>query len=80
MHGEISHELEVKVPASEVWEVYGTIKLANLLAKLLPAYVQKVEILVGDGGVGTILKITFPPGISVLAHHLTVTSFGQDNE
>ncbi|XP_077234297.1 norbelladine synthase-like [Tasmannia lanceolata] len=62
MHGELSHELEVGLPASVVWEVYGTLELANLVGKLLPNLIEKIELVEGDGGVGTVLHLTFPKG------------------
>ncbi|KAK1600870.1 hypothetical protein QYE76_016491 [Lolium multiflorum] len=58
-----SHEFEADVPAAELWEVYGTLLAAELLPKLLPQVLAKVELVSGDGGVGTILELTFPPGI-----------------
>jgi hypothetical protein len=57
-----SHEFETDVPAAELWEVYGTLRAAELLPELLPQVLAKVEIITGDGGVGTILQLTFPPG------------------
>ncbi|KAL4595733.1 hypothetical protein ACB092_12G112600 [Castanea dentata] len=31
MFGQLSHELEVNVPASEAWEIYGTLGISKLL-------------------------------------------------
>jgi hypothetical protein len=31
--------------------------------KELPGMYDKIELLEGDGGVGTLFKLTFPPGI-----------------
>ncbi|XP_010908499.1 norbelladine synthase [Elaeis guineensis] len=62
MKGSLFHELEVGLPASEVWEVYGTLRLAQLVVELLPHVIQKVDVIEGDGGVGTVLKVTFAPG------------------
>lgn len=58
-----SHDFETDVPASELWEVYGTLRAAELLPELLPQVLSKVELVSGDGGLGTILELTFPPGI-----------------
>nr|ANI26413.1 S-norcoclaurine synthase [Nelumbo nucifera] len=64
MHaGQLSHELEVAVPASEVWEIYGTLKLGKACEELLPDVIHKAEVVEGDGGVGTVLKVTLPPGL-----------------
>ncbi|KAF8380725.1 hypothetical protein HHK36_028215 [Tetracentron sinense] len=62
MHGKVSHEKEVGVPASIVWDLYGTLKLGKLVDEMLPNVLDKVEVLEGDGGVGTVLKLTYPPG------------------
>jgi len=63
MFGQLSHELEINVPASEAWELYGTLRLAKLLEED-GTVIQKFEVTEGDGGLGTILKFTFPPGTS----------------
>ncbi|KAG1354246.1 S-norcoclaurine synthase 2 [Cocos nucifera] len=62
MKDSLFHELEVCLPAGEVWEVYGTLGLAQLVVELLPHVIQKIDVIEGDGGVGTILHLTFPPG------------------
>ncbi|XP_065881956.1 norbelladine synthase-like [Euphorbia lathyris] len=62
MKGEQSVETPVGVPASVVWEAYRGLELGRLVDQLLPDVVGKVQILEGDGGVGTIVKLTFPPG------------------
>ncbi|KAF0892228.1 hypothetical protein E2562_014818 [Oryza meyeriana var. granulata] len=63
MKGSQSHELETDVPASELWEIYGTLRAAELLPELLPHILAKAELVSGDGGVGTVVQLTFPPGI-----------------
>lgn len=67
MFGQLSHELEINVPASEAWELYGTLRLAKLLEED-GTLIQKFELTEGDGGIGTILKLTFPPGTSKCMH------------
>ncbi|CAH1430874.1 unnamed protein product [Lactuca virosa] len=64
MSGKISEEVEVKVSITEAWEVYSTLKLAMILQSELP-HLYGVDILEGDGGVGTIIKVTPRPGVSV---------------
>ncbi|KAK9136108.1 hypothetical protein Syun_015438 [Stephania yunnanensis] len=60
---ELRHYLEVPVPADRIWAVYSSPDLAkHLLEQLLPGVFEKVKILEGDGGVGTVLLIKFPPG------------------
>lgn len=62
MFGTISTEMEVKAAASEAWKVYGAILLADIIREYLPQFVQKTEVLEGDGGVGTVILVTFTPG------------------
>lgn len=63
MKGKLSAETTVGVAASAMWEVYKGLELGRLVDKLLPDLLGKVEVIEGDGGVGTIVKLTFPPGI-----------------
>ncbi|KAL5834652.1 hypothetical protein ACOSQ4_014149 [Xanthoceras sorbifolium] len=60
--GQLSHELEVNVAASQAWELFGTLKLAKLVEEELKSSIQKIELLEGDGGVGTVLNLVFVPG------------------
>ncbi|OMP06443.1 hypothetical protein COLO4_08129 [Corchorus olitorius] len=62
MHGQISQDVVVEVPAAEVWEVFRGLELGNIINKLLQDVMGTVEVVQGDGGPGTILKVTFPPG------------------
>ncbi|KAL5973887.1 hypothetical protein ACLOJK_030546 [Asimina triloba] len=59
MQGSLSHEWEVRVPSSVVWETYGTLALSEAVVQLLPGLIEKVEVVEGDGGVGTVLALTF---------------------
>lgn len=63
--------MEVKAAASEAWKVYGAILLADIIREYLPQFVQKTEVLEGDGGVGTVILVTFTPG---------ATGFSQQKE
>lgn len=59
MFGTLSEEVEAKVPARKAWAIYGTLELGKLVVgKVLDA----VDVVEGDGGVGTILKLTLKPG------------------
>ncbi|KAL3650628.1 hypothetical protein CASFOL_007031 [Castilleja foliolosa] len=62
MFGRLSEEIEVKVPASEAWKVYGTLKLADIASESLPGLLSKIDIIKGQGGVGTIIHLFFTPG------------------
>ncbi|TVU15946.1 hypothetical protein EJB05_39490, partial [Eragrostis curvula] len=58
-----SHELETDVPAAELWKIYGTRRFVEVVHQLLPQLLQKVVIVRGDGGIGTItLKYGVLPG------------------
>ncbi|XVF56554.1 hypothetical protein PTKIN_Ptkin06aG0130400 [Pterospermum kingtungense] len=63
MHGHLSHDTLVEVPAAVLWDVYGSLELGRLLNELLQDVLGRVEVVQGDGGVETILNITFAPGI-----------------
>uniref|UniRef100_A0A453D962 Uncharacterized protein n=1 Tax=Aegilops tauschii subsp. strangulata TaxID=200361 RepID=A0A453D962_AEGTS len=59
--GSLWHEYETDLRAADVWEVYGSLALGQLAPQLLPHVLSKVELVEGDGGVGTVLLVTFPP-------------------
>ncbi|KAH7687303.1 (S)-norcoclaurine synthase protein [Dioscorea alata] len=63
MKGAVSHELEVALPAEKIWAVYRGLRLAELIVELLPNLLNKFEIIEGDGEVGTILRLHWPPGM-----------------
>ncbi|KAG6507732.1 norbelladine synthase-like [Zingiber officinale] len=69
MKGALCHELEVQVDASELWEVFSHLKLGQLVPQLLPNIFEKVELVEGDGGVGTVLLCTFAAGIGGPRHY-----------
>ncbi|XP_059669416.1 norbelladine synthase-like [Cornus florida] len=69
MFGRVSEEMEVQVSATEAWELYGTLRLAKLCEEELSDIIHKVDIIQGDGGVGTIVKLTFPPGTPVFSSY-----------
>ncbi|KAK2971542.1 hypothetical protein RJ640_017911 [Escallonia rubra] len=47
--------MNVDVPASSAWELYGTLELTKIT---VPKYLASVEVVQGDGGEGTIAKLT----------------------
>ena len=65
MHGQLSQDTQVGVPASLVWDVYRGLAVGKLIDELLADVVGRVELVEGNGGVGTIMKVTFPPGMLV---------------
>ncbi|CAN6269109.1 unnamed protein product [Urochloa humidicola] len=62
MKGSLCHEFETGLAAADVWEVYGGLLAGALVPQLLPEVFSKVELVEGDGSVGTVLLVTFPPG------------------
>ncbi|XP_020199200.1 norbelladine synthase [Aegilops tauschii subsp. strangulata] len=63
MKGNLCHEFETGLPAADVWEIYGGLRIGQLVPELLPDMLKKVELVDGDGGVGTVLHLTYSPGI-----------------
>ncbi|XVF28921.1 hypothetical protein REPUB_Repub15cG0074400 [Reevesia pubescens] len=70
----LTNELEVNVPASKVWELYRHLGISMFAAQELKNVIQSVEVLKGDGGVGTILKLTFVPGNSSYTERFIVVN------
>ncbi|KAK3447469.1 norbelladine synthase [Eucalyptus grandis] len=64
MSGQVSYETEVKAGAAKVWGLYGTTKMALLAKEALPDTIIGLDILEGQGAVGTIIKITLAGGFS----------------
>nr|TKW06262.1 hypothetical protein SEVIR_7G231500v2 [Setaria viridis] len=62
MKGSLCHEYETELPAADVWEVYGGLLAGQLVPQLVPEVYSKVELVQGDGGVGTVLLVSFSPG------------------
>ncbi|KAL0282175.1 UNVERIFIED_CONTAM: hypothetical protein Sangu_2965500 [Sesamum angustifolium] len=62
MVGRVSEEVEVKVPASEAWKLYGSLRLAEIAEEALPDVISKVEVVEGNGSAGTVLRVFLPPG------------------
>ncbi|XVF70342.1 hypothetical protein PTKIN_Ptkin11bG0154200 [Pterospermum kingtungense] len=65
--GELKHltnELEIKVPANEVWQLYRNLGFSMLTAQKLKNSIQGIKVLKGNGGVGTVLRFTLVPGNS----------------
>ncbi|KAK4403765.1 hypothetical protein Sango_0745100 [Sesamum angolense] len=64
MVARIWEEMEVKVPASEAWKLYGSLYLAKVVVEALPDRFSKFEVIEGDGSAGTILHIFLAPGMA----------------
>ncbi|KAL0340873.1 UNVERIFIED_CONTAM: hypothetical protein Sradi_4604100 [Sesamum radiatum] len=62
MMGRVWEEMEVKVPASEAWKLYGSLLLTKVVVEVLPHHFNRIEVVEGDGSAGTILHIFLDPG------------------
>ncbi|KAM7269788.1 hypothetical protein ACFE04_025285 [Oxalis oulophora] len=62
MKGQVTVDHPVAASTSVVWEVYSRLEFSKLVNELLAETLGTFEILEGDGEVGTVLKLTFPPG------------------
>ncbi|XP_071729358.1 norbelladine synthase-like [Rutidosis leptorrhynchoides] len=76
MFGTLSEETEVKVPASKAWALYGTLELAKVVTGKT---VEAVDLVEGDGGIGTILKLTFKPGVGFAYYCEKFTKVDSEN-
>ncbi|XP_011084626.1 S-norcoclaurine synthase 2-like [Sesamum indicum] len=69
MVGGVWEEIEVKVPASEAWKLYGSLLLTKVTVEALPDRFSKFEVIEGDGSAGTILHIFLAPGTAGAASY-----------
>ncbi|OVA02904.1 Bet v I domain [Macleaya cordata] len=64
MRGHVTNEMDVVgASADEIWAVYGSHDLPRLIIDLQPGVFDKIDILEGDGGAGTVLHIVMAEGI-----------------
>ncbi|KAK8596089.1 hypothetical protein V6N13_000748 [Hibiscus sabdariffa] len=56
----LTNELEVHAPASHVWEAFRNLGILRIAAR--QKLVRSFQVLKGDGGVGTVVKIFFTRG------------------
>ncbi|KAI3965764.1 hypothetical protein MKX01_010721 [Papaver californicum] len=62
MRYELINEFDVNASADEVWKVYSSHNLPKLIVDLLPGTFERIDFVEGNGGVGTVLRIVYPPG------------------
>ncbi|RZC92180.1 hypothetical protein C5167_000030 [Papaver somniferum] len=60
MRYRLINELEVAASANDVWALFASNDAPKLLVQLLPGVFERIEILEGDGGEGSILRIVYP--------------------
>ncbi|KAK2997784.1 hypothetical protein RJ639_025943 [Escallonia herrerae] len=54
-YGSVATEMEIQAPARKAWALYGTVDLTVIT---VPKYLAAVDIVEGDGGEGSIAKLT----------------------
>ncbi|KAI3853315.1 hypothetical protein MKX03_021869 [Papaver bracteatum] len=62
MRYRLVNELEVAASANDVWALFASNDAPKLFVQLLPGVFERIEILEGDGGEGSILRIVYPAG------------------
>ncbi|KAI3960983.1 hypothetical protein MKW92_015989 [Papaver armeniacum] len=55
-------ELEVATPANDVWAFFASNNAPRMFVQLLPGVFERIEILEGNGGVGSVLRVVYPAG------------------
>ncbi|KAF6135076.1 hypothetical protein GIB67_040387 [Kingdonia uniflora] len=63
MHGEVFTVLDVSASADDVWAVFRSPELPNILLQVLPMLFEKIIPVSGDGGAGTVVHIVLTPGM-----------------
>nr|GEV43330.1 S-norcoclaurine synthase 2-like [Tanacetum cinerariifolium] len=76
MYGTLSEDIELKVPASKGWSIYGTLELVKLLAGKV---FEAVEVIEGDSGTGTIIKVISKTDAGIFHHKEKSTKVDNQN-
>ncbi|KAF6157666.1 hypothetical protein GIB67_037239 [Kingdonia uniflora] len=63
MRGSVSTDMSVQASAKDIWAVFSSNDLPKMLPDLLPGAFEKIDIIQGDGGVGTKLHVVLAQGI-----------------
>ncbi|KAK3005039.1 hypothetical protein RJ639_017838 [Escallonia herrerae] len=70
-YGSVATEMEIQAPAREAWALYGTVDLTVIT---VPKYLAAVDIVEGDGGEGSIAKLTPLTGTTFILCPLDISS------
>ncbi|KAI3837787.1 hypothetical protein MKX03_017178 [Papaver bracteatum] len=62
MNSTLTSEFYVAAPAEDLWDVISAKDSYKTIQMLVPGMFEKLEILEGDGGTGTVLAVVFSPG------------------
>ncbi|OVA02899.1 Bet v I domain [Macleaya cordata] len=68
MRYELINKFDVAAPADAIWAVYSSPTLPKLVVELLPGVFDRIEIVQGDGRLGTVLHLVYPPGSVPLSY------------
>ncbi|OVA02902.1 Bet v I domain [Macleaya cordata] len=69
MRYELINEFDVAgASADDIWAVYSSPDLPKLVVQLLPTVFERIDVVEGDGGLGTILHLVYPPGSKPLTY------------
>ncbi|CAK9309068.1 unnamed protein product [Citrullus colocynthis] len=63
MLSQLRQETGIDAPATVAWQLYSGLELARLVENRLSNIFQKIEVVEGDGGEGTVLSLIFAPGV-----------------
>lgn len=58
MLGKFIEQVQINAAASKVWNLYGTNDLPKFVVEKLPHIVEKIEVIEGNGGAGTLLQVS----------------------
>ncbi|KAI3868371.1 hypothetical protein MKW92_027132 [Papaver armeniacum] len=59
---ELINKMKVNASANDIWAVYSSPDLPKIIVKLLPDVFERIDYVKGNGGVGTIIRLVYPPG------------------
>ncbi|OVA02901.1 Bet v I domain [Macleaya cordata] len=63
MRYELINEFDVAgASANDIWAVYSSPDLPRLIVELLPSVFQRIDVVEGDGRLGTVLHVVYPAG------------------
>ncbi|OVA02903.1 Bet v I domain [Macleaya cordata] len=69
MRYELINEFDVAgASADDIWAVYSSPDLPKFIVQLLPTVFQSIDVVEGDGGLGTIFHLVYPPGSKPLTY------------
>uniref|UniRef100_A0A9I9DPY1 Bet v I/Major latex protein domain-containing protein n=1 Tax=Cucumis melo TaxID=3656 RepID=A0A9I9DPY1_CUCME len=79
MLGQLRHETVIDVPANVAWQLFGGLELGRIVGEQLPNLFEKIELVEGDGGEGTIFNLIFAPGLGFSNYKEKFTKIDNDN-